>query len=191
MKRPIKRALISVYDKSGLIEFAKELHAHGVEIVSTGSTAATIAKAGIPVVVDKPMGRSVHETELIINASHKAAVPITSFFNRLWDSDALTIKKIVATDFHENSTNEVVDAVLLWFREDDGDLVDELMDAMAYLTETGPIWVLTPKVGRNGHVEPSDIQDAAPIAGLSVTSSLPVASDWTATKLVARKSTKK
>ena len=54
-------------------------------------------KAGIPVVVDKPMGRSVHETELIINASHKAAVPITSFFNRLWDSDALTIKKIVAT----------------------------------------------------------------------------------------------
>lgn len=50
MKRPIKRALISVYDKSGLIEFATELHAHGVEIVSTGSTAATIAKAGIPVV---------------------------------------------------------------------------------------------------------------------------------------------
>jgi phosphoribosylaminoimidazolecarboxamide formyltransferase/IMP cyclohydrolase len=50
MKRPIKRALISVYDKNGLIEFAKELHAHGVEIVSTGSTAATIAKAGIPVV---------------------------------------------------------------------------------------------------------------------------------------------
>lgn len=53
-------------------------------------------KAGIPVVVDKPMGRSVHETELIINAAHKAGVPITSFFNRLWDSDALTIKKIVA-----------------------------------------------------------------------------------------------
>jgi len=49
-KRPIKRALISVYDKSGLIEFAKELHNEGVEIVSTGSTAATIASAGIPVV---------------------------------------------------------------------------------------------------------------------------------------------
>ena len=31
MKRPIKRALISVYDKSGLIEFATELHAHGVD----------------------------------------------------------------------------------------------------------------------------------------------------------------
>jgi len=50
MKRPIQRALISVYDKTGLIEFATELHAQGVEIVSTGSTAATIANAGIPVV---------------------------------------------------------------------------------------------------------------------------------------------
>ena len=87
------------------------------------------------------------------------------------------IKKIVGTEFHENSTNEVVDAVLLWFREDDGDLVDELMDAMAYLSETGPIWVLTPKVGRDGHVEPSDIQDAAPTCGLSQTSTLAVAPD--------------
>ena len=50
MKRPIKRAVISVYDKSGLIEFATELHAQGVEIVSTGSTAATISNAGIPVI---------------------------------------------------------------------------------------------------------------------------------------------
>ena len=53
-------------------------------------------KAGIPVVVDKPMGRSVAETELILDAATKAQVPVTTFFNRLWDSDALTIKKIVA-----------------------------------------------------------------------------------------------
>ena len=54
-------------------------------------------KAGIPLVVDKPMGRSLQETELIIHAAQKAGVPVTSFFNRLWDSDALTIKKIVAS----------------------------------------------------------------------------------------------
>jgi len=101
------------------------------------------------------------------------------------------IKEIVGTDFLENSTNEVVDAVLLWFRQDDGDLVDELMDALTYLTETGPIWVLTPKVGRDGHVEPSDIQDAAPICGLNQTSTLAVAKDWTATRLVARKGGKR
>ncbi|MER7890434.1 bifunctional phosphoribosylaminoimidazolecarboxamide formyltransferase/IMP cyclohydrolase [Micromonospora sp. NPDC094482] len=48
-RRPIRRALVSVYDKSGLVELAQALHAAGVEIVSTGSTAATIAGAGVPV----------------------------------------------------------------------------------------------------------------------------------------------
>jgi phosphoribosylaminoimidazolecarboxamide formyltransferase/IMP cyclohydrolase len=46
---PIRRALVSVYDKAGLAELAKALHAAGTEIVSTGSTAATIERAGIPV----------------------------------------------------------------------------------------------------------------------------------------------
>ncbi len=48
-KRPIRRALISVYDKTGLVELAKGLADAGVEIVSTGSTAKTIAANGIPV----------------------------------------------------------------------------------------------------------------------------------------------
>lgn len=101
------------------------------------------------------------------------------------------ITKRTGTKFIEGTATEVVDAVLLWWRDGDGDLVDELMDAMAYLSETGPIWVLTPKVGRDGHVEPSDIQDAAPTCGLSQTSTLAVAKDWTATRLVARKAGKR
>jgi phosphoribosylaminoimidazolecarboxamide formyltransferase/IMP cyclohydrolase len=48
-RRPIRRALISVYDKTGLVELAAGLHAAGVDIVSTGSTAKTIADKGIPV----------------------------------------------------------------------------------------------------------------------------------------------
>ncbi|WP_229400659.1 bifunctional phosphoribosylaminoimidazolecarboxamide formyltransferase/IMP cyclohydrolase [Micromonospora okii] len=48
-RRPIRRALVSVYDKSGLVELARALHGAGVEIVSTGSTASTIADAGVPV----------------------------------------------------------------------------------------------------------------------------------------------
>ena len=87
--------------------------------------------------------------------------------------------------------DEVVDAVLLWWREGDGDLVDELVDALTFLSETGPIWLLTPKVGMDGHVEPSDIQDAAPIAGLTQTVTFLAAHEWTATKLVARKSGRK
>ena len=97
------------------------------------------------------------------------------------------IMSITGTTFLEGSTNEVVDAVIIWWRDGDGDLVDELMDALTYLTETGPIWVLTPKLGRDGHVESSDIQDAAPIAGLSQTSTIALAQDWAGTRLVARK----
>ncbi|MBB2990965.1 phosphoribosylaminoimidazolecarboxamide formyltransferase/IMP cyclohydrolase [Mycolicibacterium iranicum] len=48
-RRPIRRALISVYDKSGLVPLAQGLHEAGVDIVSTGSTAKNIAAAGIPV----------------------------------------------------------------------------------------------------------------------------------------------
>jgi phosphoribosylaminoimidazolecarboxamide formyltransferase/IMP cyclohydrolase len=48
-RRPIRRALISVYDKTGLEDLAGGLHAAGVELVSTGSTAGRIAAAGLPV----------------------------------------------------------------------------------------------------------------------------------------------
>ncbi|BDT89179.1 bifunctional phosphoribosylaminoimidazolecarboxamide formyltransferase/IMP cyclohydrolase [Nocardia cyriacigeorgica] len=48
-RKPISRALVSVYDKTGLVELATGLHEAGVELVSTGSTAARIADAGIPV----------------------------------------------------------------------------------------------------------------------------------------------
>jgi hypothetical protein len=87
-----------------------------------------------------------------------------------------------------DDSDEVVDAVLLWFREEDGDLVDELVDALTYLSETGPIWLMTPKVGQEGHVEAADIQDAAPTAGLTQTVSFLASTNWSATRLVARKS---
>ncbi|MEU3334318.1 bifunctional phosphoribosylaminoimidazolecarboxamide formyltransferase/IMP cyclohydrolase [Streptomyces sp. NPDC006668] len=48
-KRPIRRALVSVYDKTGLEDLARGLHEAGVELVSTGSTAGRIAAAGVPV----------------------------------------------------------------------------------------------------------------------------------------------
>mgnify|MGYP000390825181 CR=1 FL=1 len=49
-RKKIRRALVSVYDKSGLIELGKELSAAGIEILSTGSTAKTLTQAGIPVI---------------------------------------------------------------------------------------------------------------------------------------------
>jgi hypothetical protein len=83
--------------------------------------------------------------------------------------------------------DDVVDVVLLWWRDEDGDLVDALMDALTPLTDGGYIWLLTPKAGRPGHIEPSDIGEAAPTSGLSQTSSISAARDWSGSRLVAPK----
>ena len=115
-------------------------------------------------------------------------------FGRGEDSDEelrTQIATVAGSALLTDDQEEVVDVVIIWWREDDGDLVDALVDALTFLAAGGSIWVLTPKAGRAGHVEPSDIQEAAPTAGLSQTSSLAVARDWTGTKLVAPKSSRR
>ncbi|MER7704791.1 DUF3052 domain-containing protein [Kitasatospora sp. NPDC097605] len=100
------------------------------------------------------------------------------------------IEEITGTDLVDEDYDDVADAVVLWHRDDDGDLTDALVDALEYLAEGGLIWLLTPKTGRDGHIEASDIADAAKTAGLSQTSSIAIAKDWAATRL-ATKSTAK
>jgi hypothetical protein len=112
-----------------------------------------------------------------------------------WDEDVdddvrAAVEERVGSDLLDEDADEVVDVVLLWWREDDGDLVDALMDAIGPLAEHGVIWVLTPKTGRDGHVEPSDIAEAVPTAGLAQTSSISLGSDWSGTRLVSPKSAK-
>ena len=90
-------------------------------------------------------------------------------------------------DLVDEETDEVVDVVLLWWRDDDGDLVDRLMDAITPLADEGVIWVLTPKTGKPGHVMPAEIAESAPTAGLMQTSSANLG-DWSASRLVQPKS---
>lgn len=85
-------------------------------------------------------------------------------------------------------SDEVVDVVLVWYRDGDGDLTDLLVDAIAPLADNGVIWLLTPKRGRGGYVEPSDIAEAASVAGLSQTSITAVSPEWAGARLVGRKS---
>ena len=66
-------------------------------------------------------------------------------------------------------------------------LVDGLVDALTDLVGGGSIWLLTPKVGRPGTVDAADVAEAAPIAGLSQTTTAAVSKDWQATRLVAPK----
>ena len=87
----------------------------------------------------------------------------------------------------DEDADDVVDVVLLWWRDDDGDLVDALVDALHPLADSGVIWLLTPKSGREGHVPPSDITEAAPTAGLSQTSSISAARDWAGARLATPK----
>lgn len=97
--------------------------------------------------------------------------------------EAVTGNALVDEDY-----DDVVDTVLLWWRDGDGDLVDALVDSLISLGDGGVVWLLTPKAGRDGHVEPGDIGDAAPTAGLHQTSSISAAADWSGTRLVARRS---
>jgi hypothetical protein len=108
-----------------------------------------------------------------------------------WDSDVdeeLRSALLVALgeDFVYEAV-EAVDSVLLWWRADDGDLGDGLVDALTDLSATGHIWLFTPKVGREGYVEPSDLADAALTAGLALANPANVSKDWQAQKLVRPK----
>lgn len=110
-----------------------------------------------------------------------------------WDEDCdddlrAALEEVTGTVLVDEDYDDVVDAVLLWWRDGDGDLVDTLVDALTSLAAGGVIWLLTPKAARAGHVEPSDIGEAAPTAGLSATTSVAAAPDWSGTRLVAPRS---
>jgi hypothetical protein len=95
------------------------------------------------------------------------------------------VVEIIGSDLVDLDFDEVVDAALLWFREDDGDLTDALVDAISPLADQGVVWLLTPKPGREGHIEPEDITDAAQTAGLRQTSTISAGENWQGTRLVA------
>lgn len=108
-----------------------------------------------------------------------------------WDEDTddevrAAIEELIDSEMIDEDTDEVVDVVVLWWRDDDGDLVDRLMDVIGPLSEEGYVWVLTPKTGLPGHVQPSDIAEAGPTAGLVPTSSMNLG-DWVGARLVQPK----
>ena len=109
-----------------------------------------------------------------------------------WDNDTdddlrIAVEDAIDADMVDGDYGNVVDAVVLWWRDEDGDLVDGLVEALTDLVGGGSIWLLTPKVGRPNAVDPADIAEAAPIAGLSQTTSASVSKDWSATRLIAPK----
>ncbi|MEV5610463.1 DUF3052 domain-containing protein [Streptomyces sp. Q6] len=101
------------------------------------------------------------------------------------------IETAIGAELVDEDYDDVADAVVLWFREDDGDLTDALVDTTTYIEEGGYILLLTPKTGRDGYVEPSEIGEAATTAGLSQTKGVSVGKDWTGSRLVTPKTAAK
>ncbi|MEU1401972.1 DUF3052 domain-containing protein [Streptomyces sp. NPDC005728] len=100
------------------------------------------------------------------------------------------IEELIGSELVDEDYDDVADAVVLWFRDEDGDLTDALVDSIAYMDEGGSILLLTPKTGRDGYVEPSDIGEAATTAGLSQTKSISAGKEWNGTRLLTPKSAK-
>ena len=92
------------FPETTVVSTMQEMLSHTLDLVVVASAnlahaeqATAALKAGIPVVVDKPMGRNYEETKAIVELSNSLGVPVSTFFNRRWDSDALTIKKVIAS----------------------------------------------------------------------------------------------
>ncbi|GLU49495.1 DUF3052 domain-containing protein [Nocardiopsis ansamitocini] len=99
-----------------------------------------------------------------------------------------SIAERTGSELVDEDYEDVVDAALLWWRDDEeDDLTDVLVDVSATIEGGGTLLVLTPKAGREGHVSPSDVAEAATTAGLSQTSAVSAGSDWSGTRLVLPK----
>ncbi|GAB3621845.1 DUF3052 domain-containing protein [Glutamicibacter sp. PS] len=98
-----------------------------------------------------------------------------------------SIEDLIGSELLTEEDHDVVDSVIFWWRDGDGDLVDALVDSLSCLEEGGVVWLLTPKQGRDGHVSPALIQQEAPTAGLHVTTSEGVSADWSAMRLMPRR----
>jgi hypothetical protein len=112
-----------------------------------------------------------------------------------WDEDAdedlrSAIMDAIGEDLIYDAV-EAVDCVLLWWRDDDGDLADGLVDALTDLGDKGCIWLMTPRMGNEGFIDASDISEAALTAGLALANPASVSQDWHAHKLVRPKGSRR
>lgn len=94
-----------------------------------------------------------------------------------WDEDADSaiseaIEDAIGAELLDEDVDEPCDTILLWFRDGDGDLVDDLVDVSRGLGPGGRIWLMTPGAGSAGSarvVPPSEIAESAQLAGFTQT----------------------
>lgn len=147
----------------------------------------TLQKGAYAAVATKE-GASAIDTPALARFGLKAGAVIQEFG---YDDDAdeslrEAIQAITSEDLVGEDYGDVVDGALVWFREDDEDLADLLMDVQTLLDDGATVLLLTPKAGQSGHVEPRDIEEASSLAGMHATSSVVVGDTWVATHLAEK-----
>ena len=101
------------------------------------------------------------------------------------DDFRFAVEDVIGSDLEDEDYTGEADAVLLWWRADDGDLTDALVDLVVVLGESGFVLALTPKDRNGGAVDPAEIDEAATTAGLHTAGAFNASPAWRATKLVA------
>ena len=112
-----------------------------------------------------------------------------------WDDDcdsaiSEAVEDAIGADLLDEDSYELCDVVLLWWRDDDGDLVDELVDAVRPLADHGRIWLLSPAAGTKGELAPGVVSESAQLAGLVQTKAERLGS-WQGSGLVQRGAAKR
>ena len=112
-----------------------------------------------------------------------------------WDDDcdsaiSEAVEDAIGADLLDEDSYELCDVVLLWWRDDDGDLVDELVDAVRPLADHGRIWLLSPAAGTKGELAPGVVSESAQLAGLVQTKAERLGS-WQGACLVQRGAAKR
>jgi hypothetical protein len=107
-----------------------------------------------------------------------------------WDNDVddelrFAIEDLAGSELEDEDYADVADAVLVWFRQGDDDLVDILVDSLTNLADGGFVVLLSPKAGHPDHVEASEIEEAAVTAGLHTAGGANVSAEWSSVRLVA------
>ena len=97
-----------------------------------------------------------------------------------------SVEALVEGPLEDEDFDGIVDAVLLWWREGDGDLADELVDAVTALDDGGFVALLTPGAGREDRVEAHDVQEACTICSLTASGGVALG-EWLGQRLVGRR----
>jgi len=110
-----------------------------------------------------------------------------------WDEDCdedvrVALEDRAGSSLEDEDYTGVADVVLQWWRGDEGDLTDALVDDVVALDTGGFVLLLTPRPGRGAEVEEADIHEAATTAGLHASTSTACGPDWRLVKLDAPKS---